>query len=417
MDDPQLYLAITAIGTVVLLIGLYSGAIQRSPISEPMLALGLGIILGPAITGLLTPEQWGETERLLRETARLTLAIGLMGVALRLPSGFFRQHWRSLAMMLGPVMVLMWLVSGALCWLFLGGGIWMAMLIGACLTPTDPILASSIVSGGFARQNLPAALRHTISGESGANDGLGLLLVMLPVLMMGKPADTAIIEWLTRTLLWEVLFAVVMGLLIGVAAGRLLHRAERRKTIAPTSLLSYSLALSLVVLGASQLLGSDGILAVFVAGRGFAAVTTVHERNEEERVQEAVNQFFVLPVFVLFGMLLPWNQWAELGWAGVALVAAVLLLRRVPALLVLHRWIGTLRPVSSGLFAGWFGPIGIAALFYAAHSSDRVGDQVIWHVTSLVVFGSILVHGVTATPAIRWYARHVKRHNIHAEAR
>ncbi len=121
----QLYRSITAIGSVVLLLGLFSEPVRRKPVSEPLLTLLLGVILGPAILGWITPAQWlDDPMRLLMEAARLTVAIGLMGVALRLPGRYFVKHWRSLVMLLGPVMILMWLAGGLLSWGLLGIGIW-----------------------------------------------------------------------------------------------------------------------------------------------------------------------------------------------------------------------------------------------------------------------------------------------------
>ncbi|MFW6060763.1 MAG: cation:proton antiporter, partial [Phycisphaeraceae bacterium] len=341
----------------------------------------------------------------LTEVARLTLAIGLMGVALRLPPRYFRKRWRSLLMMLGPVMGLMWLVSGLLSWALLGVGIWTAFVIGACVTPTDPVLASATVSGQFARRNLPGRVRHLISGESGANDGLALPLLMLPILIMQRPPDAALGEWLAHSVVWQVGAAVALGWIAGLVAGYVLHWVETHEPISKTSMLSYTLALSLVVLGAGRMLGLDGILAVFVAGRGFTATATNRERREEENVQEAVNQFFILPVFVLLGMTLPWAEWGALGWRGVALAAAILLLRRLPAVMGLHRWIPALRQRGNALFAGWFGPIGVAALLYATHAAAQTGAREVWPAVSLVIVSSILAHGISGAPAIRRMGR------------
>ncbi|HEX2181326.1 MAG TPA: cation:proton antiporter [Rubrobacteraceae bacterium] len=89
------------------------------------------------------------------------------------------------------------------------------------------------------------------------------------------------------------------------------------------------------------------------------------DRAEEERVQEAVNRFFILPIFVLLGLTIPWEGWLELGWTGLLLTLAALLLRRLPAMLALKPLLGRVRGTRDALFLGWFGPIGFAALYYA----------------------------------------------------
>src|SRR5918997_2533289 len=140
---------------------------------------------------------------------------------------------------------------------------------GAVVTPTDPVGSSTIVTGDLAEKNLPDRVRYTLSGESGANDGLAYPFVFLPILLLSRPPEEALSHWLTHTLLWEVGVAVLFGVIIGYGAGRLLEWAHGKGTMEQTSFLAYTLALSLAVLGAAKLLGSDGILAVFVAGRAF----------------------------------------------------------------------------------------------------------------------------------------------------
>jgi NhaP-type Na+/H+ or K+/H+ antiporter len=404
----ELNLALLVVGGLILVIGLLSGLIRRSFLSEPLLALLIGIVLGPYALGLLDVAGWGSQEAILEQAARLTLAIGLMGVALRLPRGEPFRRWRSLAVLLGLVMPLMWLSSGLLVYLILGLPFWVALLVGAVVTPTDPIVSSTIVTGNVAEQNLPSSVRHTLSAESGFNDGLAYPFVLLPILILTYPPEEALVHWLTRTLLWEVGAAIVLGVLVGYGAGKLLEWAESKETIEQTSYLAYTIALSLAVLGGAKLLGTDGILAVFIAGIAFDAAVTESERAQEERIQEAVNRFFILPIFVLLGLTIPWASWVELGWSGLLLVCAVLLLRRLPAMLILSPLLGPVRGLRNALFLGWFGPIGIAALFYATLSSGRTGAEEAWVVGSLIICSSILVHGLSAAPLTRLYGRHAQ---------
>jgi NhaP-type Na+/H+ or K+/H+ antiporter len=150
-------------------------------------------------------------------------------------------------------------------------------------------------------------------------------------------------------------------------------------------------------------------LAVFVAGLAFDEAVSESDRGEEERVQEAVNRFFILPIFVLLGLTIPWEGWLDLGWAGLLLALAVLLLRRLPAVLALKPLLGRVRGTRDALFLGWFGPIGVAALYYASFSVGEAGVEEPWVVGSLIICASILVHGLSATPLTRLYGR--RAHN------
>jgi sodium/hydrogen antiporter len=121
------------------------------------------VLLGPAVFGLLESAGWGSQETILEQATRLTLAISLMGVALRLPERFPCRSWRSLAVLLGLVMPLMWLTSSLLVYVILG----VPLLVEALITPTDLHVSSTIVTGDVAEKNLPDRLRHILSGESG----------------------------------------------------------------------------------------------------------------------------------------------------------------------------------------------------------------------------------------------------------
>ncbi len=401
--------ALVVIGAVVLVIGLLSNLLRSTFVSTPMVALLAGVLVGPAGFGLLDPASWGgQEETILEQATRLTLAISLMGVALRLPERFPFRDWRSLAVLLGLVMPFMWLASGLLVYLILGLPLLAALLVGAVVTPTDPVVSSTIVTGDVAEENLPGRLRHTLSAESGVNDGLAYPFVFLPILLLARPPGEAWTHWVTHTLLWEVGGAVLFGTVVGYGVGRLLEWAERKDSIEESFFLVYTIALSLVVLGAAKLLGSDGILAVFVAGLGFDFAVK-GDREQQRRVQEASTRFFILPIFVLLGLTIPWEGWTELGWGGPILVVAVLLLRRLPVVLALNPLMRGVRGGANALFLGWFGPIGVAALYYANLSIRETGIEAAWTVGSLVICASILAHGLTAAPLTKLYGRHARK--------
>jgi NhaP-type Na+/H+ or K+/H+ antiporter len=303
-------------------------------------------------------------------------------------------------------MVGMWLASSALAGWLLGLSLWAALLLGAVVTPTDPIVANSIVSGPFALKHLPLRVRDTISFESGANDGLAYLLVMLPVLMIEHSPDEAWQRWFGESVLTGVGGAFVIGIVVGYVAALLLAMAVRLKIIEDTSLLSYAVALSLFTLGVAELLHTDALFAVFVAGIVFNLRIGGREKDQKGPVQEAVAKLFMLPMFVLLGLVLPFEEWGRLGWPLLALAVLVLLLRRLPVFAALFP---ALRGFLNGrdvAYVGWFGPIGIAAIYYAAYARGHTHDPLIWPVASALIFASIMVHGLTAAPLTRLYARH-----------
>lgn len=387
-------------GSLGVLVAASSRAFDRLPVSEPIVALAVGVLLGPVGVDLLqVPTQPVEA---LAPAARLTLAVALMAIALRYPLSEVRARLPELGWLLAIVMPLMVITVAVGAEALFGLGLATAMLLGACLAPTDPVLASSVVSGEPAARDLPAPLRQALSLESAANDGLALPLVLVLVAVVAHAAVPAAV-WQAA---WSVVGAVLIGTVLGVATGRLLSWAERHGDVEPSRSLIFSLVLSLGALGLAAAAGTADLLAVFVTGLAFNASTPAREREAEEPIDEAVNRFLILPLFVLVGTALPWSDWMELGWRGVAFVLVALVLRRLPYTVLLRRPLRT--DLAGAVWLGWFGPIGVAAVLYLTGLPEHgVHDVRLWPIGSLVVVASTLVHGVTDVLGRRWYARAV----------
>jgi NhaP-type Na+/H+ or K+/H+ antiporter len=371
------------------------------------MCLIVGVVIGPDVTNLVTLHLSQDSQDILmREAARVTVAISVMAAALRLPKGYMRRRARELTTILTAGMMAMWLVSSAVVYIISPVPFLPALLIGAVLTPTDPVLAHSIVGGKLAREHVPARLRHSLTAESGANDGLAILFVMLPLIFLQHPAAQAWHTWFLDALLREVLLATIVGLLAGWAAGKAVAWMRHRPFAEETSLLTVSLSLAFSALAVLAPLNSDGILAAFVAGVVFKQYAEPQAEVRAEHTEEAIGRFFELPVFIIFGLFLPWHGWAELGWSGIAIVIAVLLLRRLPAWFALSPALHSLKGRRDILFNGWFGPIGISALFYASKADHELHQTwPIWEVGSLVVFASTLAYGISATPVVKRFRK------------
>jgi NhaP-type Na+/H+ or K+/H+ antiporter len=403
----DLNLALVLLGGVTLALSLVSGLLKSRGYlpSESIIALLVGVAVGPLGLDLLRLSDWGSSMAVLEQIARLTVALAVMSTALRLPENYFRRRAASMAALLGPGMVLMWVVSTAVTtWLF-DVPLWMAALVGAIVTPTDPVLASTIVVGATAERSIPDRLRHLLSAEAGANDGGAYLLVFFALFMLGHTADEGLLAWGTQTLLWEALGAVALGFLLGGAVGRTERWLSARQSLEETSTFTITIALTFAVLGVVKLLAADDVLAVFVAGVAYNWLSNPRDEAEEQKVEEVFNRVFTLPVFVLFGTALPVSEWLALGWQGVLFVVGLLSLRRLPMILVLRPVVRPLDRPAAALFVGWFGPIGVAALFYATLAARTTGSELPWTLGSLAVVGSIAAHGASATLLTHRYGR------------
>lgn len=393
-------IVLATVGVLGVGVAALSAKMRRLPLSEPLLGLAAGVLLGPYVLDVLSLPPLTVEHGLLHETSRILLAVSVMAVALRYPMADVLRQWRPVAVLLAVAMPAMAAVTAGLGWALLSMPLATAVLLGAALCPTDPVLASNVVTGEAAEEDLPARNRQILSLESGANDGLALPLVLAAVAVAGgMGAGTAALESL-----WQVAGAVLMGAASGWAGGRALRWGERYGATDPAPALFFTVVLALGILGVAGLIHVDGVLAVFVGGLAFNLTSTGSERTAEVPIDEAINRFAVLPLFVLLGAALPWPQWAELGWAGVGLVVAVLALRRVPVLLLLRRPLRLSMP--DALYLGWFGPIGVSALFYLTLEAERMGaDETVLAAGSLVLAASTVIFGVTAVAGRVLYRR------------
>lgn len=404
MTEIELNIILLVVGSLVLFLGSVSKLIRKWNFSQPFIALMVGFLLNSVSYEVFDPGFWNHY--LLQEAARISIAIGVMGVALKVPYTYTFKNWRSITPMLTIVMVFMWIMNSMLIYWILGFSFIVALLVGGIMTPTDPILSASILSGKLAEKNLPEKLRNLISIESASNDGLGYPFVLLPILLLTYKPQEALTHWLTHTILWEVIGAVILGAIIGYFAGYLLKIALNKKTIDESSYVTYTLALALIVLSSVKLLGADGILAVFAAGTAFSTTSTVGQRLDEDRVVEGVDLFFTIPIFTLLGLVAPWQEWVKLGLVGLLVAFLILLLHRIPILFLIRPIVPNIRSNLDVLFAGWFGPIGVAAFYYSQFSMIQTGVEDLWPIVSLVICVSIVLHGITATYFTKLYGKH-----------
>ncbi|MEW4448840.1 sodium:proton antiporter [Qipengyuania sp. JC766] len=398
----NLLLAIMA-GTLLVLTIVSGWIKERMWGSETLACLLVGLAIGPLGFGVLSldPARSVHDREIWTHATRFTLALSVMSAALSIPGGFLTLNRWPLFVLLGPGMLGMWVLASGSAWLALGLSLPLALLVGAVVTPTDPVLARSIVAGRLAKKRVPERLRVLITAESGINDGLALPLVMVGIVLLdgtSRPVETSLLY-----LVWEVLGALVLGWLLGKGTGALFRFAHERDFAERESLTATTLALALLALSCVALLGADGILAVFVAGVVLRRAMKQEHQQAHEHFQDAVDRSLTLPIFVVLGASVPISGWLEGGWPLVIAALCIALFRRVPIWLALQLLARPYAGKSHALFAGWFGPVGVAALFYACVALEHHATPIVWHLVSLTVCISVVLAGLTGTPLTRQF--------------
>lgn len=410
----QINIILTVIGLSLVTLALINKKIEGAPLSEPLMALGIGIIIGPEVLNFFAIEGKENAIKLMEQVARFTLVFSLMSTGLRLPGKYFSQHKKTLTPLILLGMLLMTLFSAMLIYWVFEVDFLMALLLGAIISPTDPVVATTIVSGPIAEKYLPSRIRHTISAESGANDGAGFPYVLLPLLLIKNP-DTAWSEWLLKVVLWENLAAIVLAFGTGYLAGKSLITALRTGRITSKAFLTYATGLGILVVAAWELMHMNGIIAVFSAAIGLNLTIDKKDDIKEEKTEEMLERLFTIPIFILIGVLLPWKSIAEWGWLAVGISVLILLFRRLPGILILSPLIKTLKRKRDYLFVGWFGPIGVAALYYATIAHNRLHEPILWSLPLLIIFVSTIIHGVTSGPLVKYFSKQEEKDQITTE--
>ena len=371
---------------------------RRSILIGAVISLLAGIIFSPHAANLVRPIDYacGSQENLGIITlyfTRLVLGVQLVIAGIQLPRKYLVIEWKSLALLLGPGMTFMWINSSLIIWgLVPHLKFLQALAVGACVTPTDPVLSNSIVKGKFADKNVPKDLQNIIIAESEANDGLGypFLFFSLYLIKYLRPGGSeqqvgirsAMADWFGETWGYTILLSVVYGAAVGWIAKILLQWAEKKKYVDRESFLVFAITLALFIVGTCGIIGTDDILACFIAGNAFTIDDWFRLETIDDSLQPTIDMLLNLAIFMWFGAVCPWESFVHNDVISIqrliVLGVLILLLRRLPVVFALHsfRWskVWQIEQNQQALFVGFFGPIGVSAIFYLYVSLDFLGQ-------------------------------------------
>jgi NhaP-type Na+/H+ or K+/H+ antiporter len=390
------------LAVVVFLFGLISRRLEGTVLTAPLMFVAAGIILGPAGFGIAEFALDGHTVLLLGEIA---LAVVLFTDAAQTNLRTLRQNEALPLRLLGMGMPLTMALGTAVAALLLTDlTFWEAAIVGIVLAPTDAALGQPVVSN----PRVPARIRQALNVEAGLNDGLSVpFLALFLTLAAAEEEHVSASVWI-RFALEQIGFGVLVGVGVGLAGGWLVSLASRRGWMNESFQRLALLALAIVAWALADTVGGNGFIAAFVGGLVVGpTVKWVGERLI--RFTDAEGQLLSLSVFFIFGVLAA-GLVQSLSWTIVLYVLLSLtVIRMLPVALSL---LGTRLRAVSVLFAGWFGPRGLASvvlgLVVVEEAPLLAGRDEIELVVTLTVLLSVLLHGVTAAPLSAAYARRVE---------
>jgi len=374
--------------------------VSTTAVTAPMAFLAAGVALHWLA---LVPQEADEsTLHLLAEVA-LVVLLFLDAAKVDITELGRRHVWPARMLLIGLPLAFVtgWLVALTLmpAW-----PLALAALAAAILVPTDAALGQPVVGN----PDMPERPRRALTVESGLNDGLALPLVLL-MAALAAPAATSPPEGWPLFGLKQITLGPLVGAALGLMGGLILLRAQAAGTTSDVYEGIGALALAALCYLAATQIGGNGFIAAFAGGLGFGAVVRgrcafVYEFTESE------GQLLSWSAFFLLGALLVPEAVAHLTWPSLALILLSLFVIRPLAIWV--SLIGTDAAPATRVFFGWFGPRGLATALFALLVAERLGHEAaetILHLAVNAVWISALLHGVTAAPGARRYARIVSR--------
>jgi sodium/hydrogen antiporter len=390
---PTFQATVTVLGVLLMVGALASGLAHRSLLSLAALFVLAGFALGNGGAGWL---DFHARSRFVEDLAFAALIVILFRDGLEVEGEMLQKAWRLPLRKLALAMPITAIVVAGAGHLLLGLSWTESFLLGALLAPTDPVLTSSIVTN----PHVPRLVRHSLNLESGLNDGLALPAV-LAFLAALAPDSGHFVWW--RFVLQDVGLGFLFGIACGWLASLLMPRDEH--SIPPHQKSLFALGVAFATYGVTVLSPKgNGFIAVFVA----AIVLGIRRpdlRVHFEQRADGIVEIVKLGIFLVLGSLLTFHALTRDGWAAVGIVAVTFLLARPLAVWIALAGTGVDR--ATRLFMGWFGPRGVATVTFSLLVLDRniANGERIFDLTALVVFCSIILHGITDTPGAAWIAR------------
>jgi NhaP-type Na+/H+ or K+/H+ antiporter len=385
--------AVLIIGSLLAVAAALSGVMHGTVLSTSVLSVGLGILLAELDVVTIDVSDTG-----VFALVELALILTLVADGLVVDRELLGRHWgppaRALTLAMPITLVLLALAAKVLFELSWAE----AFLLGAVLSPTDPVVTSTVVTA----QRVPATVRHTLNLESGLNDGLALPFVLF-FLVLATPGGDAGSE--AAQLLGEAAFGAVVGVALGLL-GAWLHR------VVPGGVTGryegiYALGFGLAAFGLADVTFGNGLIAAFVAGITLGAF----EHRITERFidfSENVSAIFQVLTFFVFGAIIVATGY-DFSVAGLLafIPFALLVARPVAVLLSLS---GTGLPQPQRRFIAWFGPKGVASMLFALLILDKglTAGSLVFDVASFTILASIVAHGLTDTVGASWIERRMR---------
>jgi sodium/hydrogen antiporter len=400
------------IGLGALLAGILPRVLERRPLSMPIAFLALGMLVFALPFGLPDADPLAHP-KVTEHLTEIGVIVALMGAGLKIDRPLSRRGWASTWRLLAIAMPVSIAAMALLGWWWAGLVPATALLLGAALAPTDPVLASDVQVGEPTdEEDSEDEVRFALTSEAGLNDGLAFPFVYAAIAMAGVSGLSWAGEWAWRDLVYKLVAGIVAGLLVGKLLGRLFFRARRESLrLARHSEGFLALAATFLAYGVAEVAHGYGFLAVFVAARAIRAAERSHEYHQVlHDFAEQTERLLTVLLLLLFGGAVVGGLLQPLTWpAALAGLALIFVIRPLSGFVSLRGAPG--RTAEHWVIAA-FGIRGIGSFYYLSYALTHAafpGADLVWATIGFVVLVSVVLHGVAVTPVMRLLDRSNER--------
>lgn len=416
-------IALVIVGIALLGTAVLPRVLEHRPLSFPIVYVSVGLVLFSTVPGAPVIDPIANSPIVERLT-ELVVIVSLMGAGLKLDRRFTIRSWSATWRLLGIALPLTAVSMSLLAWGILGLAPATAILLGAVIAPTDPVLASGVGAGAplteLEAERDPlyqwGTVRFALTSEAGFNDGLAFPLTNLAIAAAGVTmanGDGWLLEWVLVDLIFKIVVGAVLGYLIGHAMARFLFRLPGAQTMAeimtggPEIMAGVeALATTLIAYGLTELIGGYGFIAVFIASLSLRHFEWDHDYYVElHDFAVIVERVLMALVLMLFGGAIASGLLGPLTWVeGVIGLTLLLVIRPLAGML---SFVGTTASLGERAAIAFFGIRGIGSFFYLSHALAEssfqemellIASEVLWAFVGFVVLLSIFIHGISAAP-------------------
>ena len=404
------YVVLLAVfGGIILVTAWLPLVLKPLPLSLPIACVALGTLLALSPLSYVVAANPLENRLITERLTEFAVLVSLMGAGLKLDRPLSRRGWMVTWRLLAISMPLTIAGIALFGWGMLSLGLAPAILLGAALAPTDPVLASD-VQVGPPNSEKEDDVRFALTSEAGLNDALSFPFVYLAIAiaMSQLSGDPWLADWLAVAVLWKLVAGLAIGWLSGRALGYLTFRVSRSTRLSKTRDGLVAIGITCITYGLTELAHGYGFLAVFVAAVTLRSTERRHTYHEElHDFTEQIERLFMMVILVCFGAAIAEGTiFQALTWPVVFFaLTTVLFLRPLAGLVGLA---GSPHPLEEKAAIAFFGIRGLGSFYYLAYALGQTEfehAETLWVTVSLVVLLSVLIHGVAVTPAMMYLDR------------